>query len=323
MERSSRTPSPTESTSPSEPSCALLSQSFLDDADPRPPSQAFYLVIVQTTFFSDTFGVVNIISADDDGLRMIIYLQVAQISQALVSLPSLASSPRPRLTPLFLLPDLHHPRPQLVLCRAPLCCALHRVPHRPAHLFDHRRVRRLGLHRRRGCLWRLHRNHLDLVRSLSFLHFGPALTLAPQEHHLVLPPRPHQVWHALAHRQVQRSPRCAHCRPHQADRGRPAFAHPVSRRVDQPVALLEPFLLHQARSALCWIRWQEVRLPFLPFRRGPATNGFRLCRVVISPAELTRFSSRQAASTGTQLARSSSRPQCTFSFPKCFLAFPH
>lgn len=46
--------------------------------------QAFFLVIVNTTFFSDKFGVVNITDANDFGLHMIIYLQVAQISQALI-----------------------------------------------------------------------------------------------------------------------------------------------------------------------------------------------------------------------------------------------
>jgi H+-transporting ATPase len=45
---------------------------------------AFYLVIVQTTFFSDKFGVNNIVDANDYELHMIIYLQVAQISQALI-----------------------------------------------------------------------------------------------------------------------------------------------------------------------------------------------------------------------------------------------
>ncbi|KAM0754842.1 plasma membrane ATPase [Meredithblackwellia eburnea MCA 4105] len=45
---------------------------------------AFYLVIVNTTFFSDNFGVENITEANDYGLHMIIYLQVAQISQALI-----------------------------------------------------------------------------------------------------------------------------------------------------------------------------------------------------------------------------------------------
>ncbi|KAI5479058.1 hypothetical protein MNV49_004340 [Pseudohyphozyma bogoriensis] len=45
---------------------------------------AFYLVIVETTFFSDKFGVENITEANDYGLHMIIYLQVAQISQALI-----------------------------------------------------------------------------------------------------------------------------------------------------------------------------------------------------------------------------------------------
>ncbi|KAM0749736.1 plasma membrane ATPase [Meredithblackwellia eburnea MCA 4105] len=45
---------------------------------------AFYLVIVNTTFCSDKFGVENITEANDHGLHMIIYLQVAQISQALI-----------------------------------------------------------------------------------------------------------------------------------------------------------------------------------------------------------------------------------------------
>ncbi len=45
---------------------------------------AFYLVIVNTTFFTDKFGVSNITEPNDYELHMIIYLQVAQISQALI-----------------------------------------------------------------------------------------------------------------------------------------------------------------------------------------------------------------------------------------------
>jgi len=45
---------------------------------------AFYLVIVETTFFEDKFGVESIKTANDPRLHMIIYLQVAQISQALI-----------------------------------------------------------------------------------------------------------------------------------------------------------------------------------------------------------------------------------------------
>ncbi|GAA5915572.1 hypothetical protein JCM8208_002435 [Rhodotorula glutinis] len=45
---------------------------------------AFYCVIIYTTFFSDKFGVTNITEPNDFELHMIIYLQVAQISQALI-----------------------------------------------------------------------------------------------------------------------------------------------------------------------------------------------------------------------------------------------
>ncbi|GAA5856638.1 hypothetical protein JCM9279_006015 [Rhodotorula babjevae] len=45
---------------------------------------AFYCVIIYTTFFSDKFGVSNITEPNDFELHMIIYLQVAQISQALI-----------------------------------------------------------------------------------------------------------------------------------------------------------------------------------------------------------------------------------------------
>jgi H+-transporting ATPase len=45
---------------------------------------AFFCVIVYTTFFSRKFGVTNITDHNDPELHMIIYLQVAQISQALI-----------------------------------------------------------------------------------------------------------------------------------------------------------------------------------------------------------------------------------------------
>jgi len=45
---------------------------------------AFYLVIVNTTWFHDRFGLKNITEPNDKALHMIIYLQVAQISQALI-----------------------------------------------------------------------------------------------------------------------------------------------------------------------------------------------------------------------------------------------
>ncbi|KAM0787145.1 hypothetical protein ACM66B_006396 [Microbotryomycetes sp. NB124-2] len=45
---------------------------------------ALYLMVVNTTFCSDKFGVENITEPNDPKLHMIIYLQVAQISQALI-----------------------------------------------------------------------------------------------------------------------------------------------------------------------------------------------------------------------------------------------
>ncbi|CEQ40797.1 SPOSA6832_02445 [Sporobolomyces salmonicolor] len=45
---------------------------------------AFFCVIIYTTFFTRKFGVNNITDHNDDQLHMIIYLQVAQISQALI-----------------------------------------------------------------------------------------------------------------------------------------------------------------------------------------------------------------------------------------------
>lgn len=42
------------------------------------------VVILETTFFSDKFGVDVITDANDRKLHMIVYLQVAQISQALI-----------------------------------------------------------------------------------------------------------------------------------------------------------------------------------------------------------------------------------------------
>ncbi|GAA5846885.1 hypothetical protein JCM5353_004843, partial [Sporobolomyces roseus] len=45
---------------------------------------AFFCVIVYTEFFSNRFGVTNITDHNDPELHMIIYLQVAQISQALI-----------------------------------------------------------------------------------------------------------------------------------------------------------------------------------------------------------------------------------------------
>jgi H+-transporting ATPase len=46
----------------------------------------FYIMIVNTTFCSDKLGLRNITDAADPQLKMVIYLQVAQISQALVRL---------------------------------------------------------------------------------------------------------------------------------------------------------------------------------------------------------------------------------------------
>jgi H+-transporting ATPase len=45
---------------------------------------SFYVVIIYSSFFEDKFGVDAIKDANDARLHMIIYLQVAQISQALI-----------------------------------------------------------------------------------------------------------------------------------------------------------------------------------------------------------------------------------------------
>ncbi|KAH9824908.1 hypothetical protein DFH28DRAFT_10086 [Melampsora americana] len=44
----------------------------------------FYVAIVNTTFFEDTFGIIALKDANDPQLHMVIYLQVAIISQALI-----------------------------------------------------------------------------------------------------------------------------------------------------------------------------------------------------------------------------------------------
>jgi hypothetical protein len=177
----------------------------------RPFAQAMYLVVVQTTFCTDKFGLDNITDPNDKKIHMIIYLQVAQISQALVRLHRIRiaradvrslDSQRAQIFVTRAHSWFFVERPSTALFLA--FCLAQLISSIIAAYGDWGFSAVEGISGGYiGFIW-----IWNIIWSVLFLRVvSPSLSVNPPVPLQVLPSRPHQVRHARSHRHVQRQAR--------------------------------------------------------------------------------------------------------------------